>query len=122
MGRSAEALKQLANARRLDPLYPPLWDFYTGRALFHLGRYEEALTWFETCSRRTPFLSNWRRHLAATLAQLGRVDDEVRAAMPNPALPQTYATIGEIRRLDAYLETVEFDRFIEGLRKAGLPE
>ena len=122
MGRSAEALEQLANARRLDPLHPPLWDFYTGRALFHLGRYEEALTWFETCSRRTPFLSNWRRHLAATLAQLGRVDDEVRAAMPNPALPQTYATIGEIRRLDAYLETVEFDRFIEGLRKAGLPE
>ena len=121
VGRSGEALEQLANARRLDPLHPPLWDFYTGRALFHLGRYEEALTWFEACSRRTPFLSNWRRHLAATLAQLGRLD-EARAAMPDPALPQTYATISEIRRLDAYLETVEFDRFIEGLRKAGLPE
>jgi tetratricopeptide (TPR) repeat protein len=120
---SASLLVSLA----LQSLHPPLWDFYTGRALFHLGRYEEALTWFETCSRRTPFLSNWRLlsnwrcHLAATLAQLGRLD-EARAAMPDPALPQTYATIGEIRRPDAYLETVEFDRFIEGLRKAGLPE
>ena len=121
VGRSAEALEHLANARRLDPLPPPLWDFYTARTLFHLGRYEEALTWLEACSRRTTFLSNWRRYLAATLAQLGRLD-EARAAMPDPALPQTYATIGEIRRLDAYLETVEFDRFIEGLRKAGLPE
>ncbi len=107
VGRSAEALEQLANARRLDPLHPPLWDFYTARTLFHLGRYEEALSWFETCSRRTPFLSNWRRHLAATLAQLGRLD-EARAAMPDPALPQTYGSIGEIRRLDSYLETVEF--------------
>ena len=62
VGRSAEALEQLAHARRLDPLHPPLWDFYTGRALLHLGRYEEALTWFEACSRRTPFLSNWRRY------------------------------------------------------------
>jgi adenylate cyclase len=121
VGRSAEALEQLANARRLDPLHPPLWDFYTARTLFHLGRYEEAPSWFETCSRRTPFLSNWRRHLAATLAQLGRLD-EARAAMPDPALPQTYGSIGEIRRLDSYLETVEFNRFVEGLRKAGLPE
>ncbi len=121
VGRSAEALEQLAHARRLDPLHPPLWDFYIGRALLHLGRYEEALTHFETCSRRTPFLNNWRRHLAATLAQLGRLD-EARGALPNPGSPQTYASIGEIRRLDSYLESIEFDRFVEGLRKAGLPE
>ena len=49
VGRSAEALEQLAHATRLDPLHPPLWDFYIGRALVHLGRYEEALTSLDTC-------------------------------------------------------------------------
>ena len=31
VGRSAEALEHRATARRLDPLPPPLWDFYTAR-------------------------------------------------------------------------------------------
>jgi hypothetical protein len=52
---------------------------------------------------------------------LGRLD-QARGALPNPGSPQTYASIGEIRRLDSYLESIEFDRFVEGLRKAGLPE
>ena len=39
VGRSAEALEQLSHARQLDPLHPPLWDFYIGRALLHVGQY-----------------------------------------------------------------------------------
>jgi tetratricopeptide (TPR) repeat protein len=112
VGRSAEALEHLGIARRLDPLHPPLWDFYTGRALVHLGRYPEALAYFEVSARQTPFLNiNWRRHLAATLAHLGRLD-EARAALPDPALPQTFKSIDEIRRNDSYLESIEFDRLI----------
>ena len=38
VGRSAEALEQLSHARQLDPLHPPLWDFYIGRALLHVGQ------------------------------------------------------------------------------------
>ncbi len=121
VGRSDEALAQLDHARRLDPLHPPLWDFYIGRALVHVGRYDEALNWFEVYSRRTPSTPNWRCYKAAALARLGR-PDEARAALPDPALPQTFGSIGEIRRLESYLETIEFDRIIDGLRKAGLPE
>ena len=118
VGRSAEALEQLAHAMRLDPLHPPLWDFYTGRALVHLGRYEEALTSFDTALRRAPFFGHIQLYKAAAWAHLGR-PDEARAALSVPAL---YASIGDIRRLDSYMESIEFDRFIEGLRKAGLPE
>ena len=39
VGRSAEALEQLSHARQLDLLHPPLWDFYIGRALLHVGQY-----------------------------------------------------------------------------------
>ena len=118
VGRSAEALEQLAHAMRLDPLHPPLWDFYTGRALVHLGRYEEALTSLDTALRRAPFFGHIQLYKAAAWAHLGR-PDEARAALSVPAL---YASIGDLRRLDSYMESIEFDRFIEGLRKAGLPE
>jgi TolB-like protein/class 3 adenylate cyclase len=117
VGRSAEALEQLAHATRLDPLHPPLWDFYIGRALMHLGRYEEALTSLDTAFRRAPFFGHIQLYKAAALAHLGRPD--VAQALSVPAL---YASIGDIRRFDAYMESIEFDRFIEGLRKAGLPE
>ncbi|HME19774.1 MAG TPA: adenylate/guanylate cyclase domain-containing protein [Acetobacteraceae bacterium] len=121
VGRSAEALEQLEHARRLDPLHPPLWDFYIGRALVHLGRYEEALPWLEACARRALTFGHWRRYLAAALAQLGRLD-EARTALPDATATQAYVSIGEIRGSDSYLEGTEFDRLIDGLRKAGLPE
>jgi adenylate cyclase len=121
VGRSAEALEQLGHATRLDPLHPPLWDFYIGRALLHLGRYEEALISLDACLRRAALFGHVRRYTAAALAYLGRLD-EARAALPDPASPGYYASIGDIRRWDSYMESIEFDRLIEGLRKAGLPE
>jgi adenylate cyclase len=121
VGRSAEALEQLARATRLDPLHPPLWDFYAGRALLHLGRYDEALSSFETCLRRAPFFGHVQSYKSAALAHLGRLD-EARAALPVPGSPGYYASIGDIRRWDSYMENIEFDRFIAGLRAAGLPD
>ena len=120
VGRSAEALEQLDYARRLDPLQPPLWDFYIGRALVHLGRDEEALPWLEASVRRVPTLGHWRRYVAAALAQLGRLE-EARSALLSATSIRFFESIDEIRRYDDYLDSVEFQRFIDGLRKAGLP-
>jgi hypothetical protein len=58
---------------------------------------------------------------SAALAHLGRLD-EARAALPAPGSPGYYVSIGDIRRWDSYMENIEFDRFIAGLRAAGLPE
>jgi adenylate cyclase len=143
VGRSAEALEQLAHATRLDPTAAPeidalsdtvsqhhalpirlhpadpaLWDFYIGRALLHLGSYQEALTSLDTAFRRAPFFGHIQLYRAAALAHLGR-PDEAQAVLSVPAL---YPSIGDIRRFDSYMESSEFDRFIEGLRKARLPE
>jgi adenylate cyclase len=120
-GRSAEALEQLEHARRLDPLHPPLWDFYIGRALLHLGRYQEALVWLEACSRRAPGFGHARRFIAAALSQLGRLD-EARAALPDATAMPHYPSIGDIIRWESYQEGVELERLVEGLRKAGMPE
>jgi len=121
VGRSAEALQQLTHATRLDPIHPALWDFYIGRALLHLGRYEAALVSLDTCLRRAPFFGAIQRYRAAALAHLGR-PEEARAALPAPATPGNYQTIGDIKRWGSYRESIEFDRFIGGLRRAGLPE
>ena len=120
IGRSAEALEQLAHARRLDPLHPPLWDFYIGRALLHLGRYEDAVASFNICARRG-LSFHWRLYMTAALAQLGR-QDEARAVLQDPAATRTYASIAELRGFESYLESSESDRFLAGLRMAGLPE
>ena len=95
VGRSSEALEQLAHARRLDPLHPPLWDFYIGRALLHLGRYEEAVASFDICARRG-LSFHWRLYMTAAFAQLGR-QDEARAILQDPAATRTYASIAELR-------------------------
>jgi adenylate cyclase len=123
VGRSDEALEQLAHATRLDPLHPPLWDFYIGRALVHLGRYEEALTSLDTGLRRAPHFGHFQRYRAAAQAHLGR-QEEARATLSVPASPgiYIYRTIRDVRRWDSYLDSIEFERLIEGLRKAGFPE
>jgi len=116
----AEALEQLEHARRLDPLHPPRWDFYIGRALVHLGRDEEALPWLAACARRAPAFG-WQRYRAAALAHLGRLD-EAHAVLADPAATNSYGSIGEIHRFDPYVEGTEPDRSIDGLRAAGFPE
>jgi hypothetical protein len=79
--------------------------------------------WLETCSRRAPYFAfgHARIYTAATLAQLGRLE-EARAALPGPQGAKGYASIGEILRAGSYLASIERDQLIEGLRKAGFPE
>jgi hypothetical protein len=87
----------------------------------HLGRYEEALPWLATCARRAPAFGHGCRYQAAALAHLGRLD-EARAALADPAATNSYASIGDILHFEGYVEGIELDRLIEGLRAAGFPE
>ena len=121
VGRSEEALHHLAQAKRLEACHPPLWDCYTGRALLHLGRYEQALACLDRGLRRAPFFGNWRSYRAVALAQLGRLD-ESRMALPDPNSPQAFGSITALGRLDAYCDSPELELLSDGLRMAGYPE
>jgi adenylate cyclase len=120
-GHSDEALDHLVEARALDPRYPPVLDYYTGRALVHVGRHEEALIWLNRASRRAPHIGTWGGYRAAALAHLGRFQ-EIRDALPRLALPGGHTSINMLVRQDSYRDSPELDVLVSGLRIAGFPE
>jgi adenylate cyclase len=110
-------------ALRLNPRDPSVWTFQAGRALalFCLDRLDEAADWAQRSARSVP-TGLWSHGIeAAVLAQLGR---EREAAA---ALAQVYRLKPDFSA-DFVLEVFPFqlaghrDRFLDGLRKAGLPE
>ena len=61
------------------------------------------------------------RILAASCAQLGRIED-ARAALEEAARIMPDATIGSLSIQLPFKDPAHLDRYMEGLRKAGLPE
>jgi len=70
--RPAEALTQIEIAMRLDPHYPPLFDFYEGLAQFEQNRMAEAAMTLEKVARRSPGDPGPLLYLAAAYGHLGR--------------------------------------------------
>ncbi|WFP74266.1 winged helix-turn-helix domain-containing tetratricopeptide repeat protein [Mesorhizobium sp. WSM4906] len=117
-GRVNESLEHIRKAFRLNP-FPPSWYYLTlGQAQYAAGDYEGAV---ETLRRDETYRTSSRRFLAASLAQLGRLD-EARAEVDlflvsNPHFSTGYWVATEPFRDDATLA-----HFVDGFRKAGLPE
>lgn len=120
IGRSDEALRHLVKAQMLEPVYPPVWDYYTGRALVHVGRHEEAVIWLKRASRRAPHIKTWGGYRAAALAHLGRFD-EIQDALADLKLPRGEPSISLMLAHDSYLEGSELDILTDGLAMAGFP-
>ena len=127
-GRAAEAIAEDETALRLSPRDPGRWDWEFGicHAYTHLTQWEKAIEWCQKSIATNA--ENWFPYmdLAVANAWLGH-DTEAKAAIAGllkvyPGLTvQSCADIGA--RL-TYTPTFarEFQRILEGLRKAGLPE
>jgi TolB-like protein/Flp pilus assembly protein TadD len=126
--RSSESIACSIEAMRLNPLAPDNCLFAIGIAEYVAGRYEEALAAFGKTKGWGLLRPAW---IAACYAQLGRdaqaqaVSAEVRELAPSdPSVPAE----GDIERWRAYWSRLnkfedpeDYERFLEGLRKAGLP-
>ncbi|MBV9978121.1 MAG: adenylate/guanylate cyclase domain-containing protein [Hyphomicrobiales bacterium] len=120
-GESDKALTHLQVARRLNPLDPRGWTtFYAMAAAHYLAlRFEEA----EKFARRglefrvsaVPL-----RSLAASLAQQGRIN-EARDVIAQLLLVQPNSTLARAK-LAHFRHPWMQELWLEGLRKAGLPE
>ncbi len=89
---------------------------------FHLKRfYLEAVQAFEAVVARNPKFPTARQLLAATYAHLGRIEGaEWEAGELLTLLPDF--SISAARARAPYRREANLDLYIEGLRKAGLPE
>jgi TolB-like protein len=117
-GRTAEAVEIMQKAMRLNP-YPPFWYRWVfGFDLYADGRYEDVVDVLEHETLRG---TGAGRLLAAGYAQLGRVDDARTTASEFLQLVPSFSIREWIRSQPLTDETVR-DRFIEGYRRAGLPD
>ena len=123
LGKAEIAIDHMARAMRLNPLDPLMFGMQNGTAAayFLAGRYDESSAWAEKALRlHTNYLPAMRM-AAASHACAGR-------------LAEAQKTMARIREIDPELwgsrltDVVPFRgpqeiaRYVEGLRKAGLPE
>jgi len=116
-GRAEEALERCQRAIRLNPNCPDLYWWHFGFSYFHLGRYEEAL---EALQQMTA-PDQARRLMAAVYAHLGRLDEAHAAAGEFMQVNPNFS-IEEWARTEPYTDPDELQRYVSGLRKAGLPQ
>jgi len=120
-GRSKEAIEVWKKAMRLDPYYPARYLWFLGLAQFCVGQLQEAATSFERAHKRNPGLGAWP--LAATYAHLGR--EQEAADLIAEYLKRRGWKTRTVKSLLPYFpfkDPKDTDRFVEGLRKAGLPD
>jgi adenylate cyclase len=101
---------------RLNPYHPDWYWQVLGAVLYSAGRYADAV---EALGRAT-HRGFWSRcYLAACLAQMGRME-EAAAAVAEARRLRPDCSLAKMRTRD--FSRPDAERFIEGLRKAGLPE
>jgi tetratricopeptide (TPR) repeat protein len=117
-GNASEAIDHVRRALRLNP-HPPGWYYWMlGQALYVLRDYASAV---QTLRRPETHRTTSRRTLAASLAQLGRLEDARQEGqffmMSNP-----HFTIGQWADSQPLRDDKTRQHFVDGYRKAGLPD
>jgi tetratricopeptide (TPR) repeat protein len=123
LGEPEAAIERVSHALRLSPSDPDSFSMYCAIAFAHFfaGRYSEAISWSERAAREKPDVLHPIIVAAASNAQAGRSEEAKRA-------------MAQVRRIDPTLRlsnlkdwfpisrSEDFERWSEGLRKAGLPD
>jgi adenylate cyclase len=121
-GRSNESIVHANQAIRMSPRDPLNCFFYSSLAAAHYmaGRYDEAIATIRQALQQRPNIMIGHRMLCASLAQAGRID-EAQSAMRTLQQLQPGVTAAWIKQSVPYTDKV-MPHFLDGLRKAGLPE
>jgi adenylate cyclase len=123
-GRADSAIEAFQRAMRLSPLDPLNRGFMGGLAVAHLiaRRYQEAVEWADQSLATQPDYRPALRVKVAALVQLGRID-KARDWLKRLIEIQPGLTITRIEAYAGALYSPELLAvFVDGFRKAGLPE
>jgi TolB-like protein len=123
-GEPDAAIKHAARAMRLSPVDSSTYEWQSNTALAHFcaGRYDDAASWAEGALREQPNYAYALRVAAAGHALAGRLTEarkamaRLRQAHPELRLSTLADVMSPLRRPE------DRAKWVDGLRKAGLPE
>lgn len=121
-GHFTRAIAVAETHMRLDPFYPPRVLYMSGFAQYMLKQYCSALSLEQACVARSPNARAPHCVLAATYAQLGRIDEAGAEAAEVLRIEPTYTINRTQKRLSVFKFSEHAEHFFNGLREAGLPE
>jgi adenylate cyclase len=121
-GQQARAAQVIETHMRYDPFYSPAALGVLGLARYMLKEYSQALPPLRDCVSRAPGRREGHSWLAATLAQLGRLDEARAEAVEVLRIDPKFTIDGTQRRLSLLKRPEDAEHLFDGLRKAGLPE
>ncbi|MBL8700703.1 MAG: winged helix-turn-helix domain-containing protein [Alphaproteobacteria bacterium] len=122
-GRDVEAIRHGEDAIRLSPVDPEMALFLGAIAVAHFtaGRPAEAARFTGEALRLRPGFQGAQRLRAASLALAGQLD-EARAQLAVARRRQPELSVAWIRESVPYQTPALLERFIDGMRKAGLED
>jgi len=121
-GEPARATQVIEAHMRYDPFYSPWASGILGLARYMLKEYSQALPPLRECTSRAPRMRQGHVWLAASLAQLGQLDEAHAEAAEVLRIDPKYTIDGTQRRLALFKRPDDAEHLFDGLRKAGLPE
>jgi TolB-like protein/Tfp pilus assembly protein PilF len=121
LGEPERGIETINDAIRLSPRdgFMSFWLMGLFWGYHALGRYEEAAETARRAIRIAPNNPTFRRQLASSLALQGRMD-EARAAVSDYLRLEPDHTTADASKVPTKIPE-HLDRFVDGLRKAGLP-
>ncbi len=122
-GRMEEAVTQLEKATRLSPHDPNLWSFVVVRGWAHIlmRQFEDAAFWSRKAVRM-PNTQFWTQvTLASALGHLGRSEEAQRTVADLYRVKPDFS-LALVADILPFAENGHQELFLDGLRKAGLPE
>jgi tetratricopeptide (TPR) repeat protein len=122
-GEYEAAVSQINKAIRLSPRDPFMvyWVGHLGLAAFAVERYDEAREWGVKTIRENPQFPGGHRLLAASCGQLDP-KKEAQTALNELLLLMPGMTTDDVRQQVPFKKCADMERYLDGLRKAGLSD
>jgi TolB-like protein/Tfp pilus assembly protein PilF len=120
-GQPKRGIELMRQVYQLNPRYNGVGHAFIGRGLLLLNQHAEAIAELKTCSLAAPGFRVCHEVAAVAYAEMGRLD-EARAEVIEAHRLDPDFTLASAPEVLPFKNSQDLKRFLDGLRKAGLPE
>jgi TolB-like protein/class 3 adenylate cyclase len=122
IGRPEDALKVFEKIVRLDPRLPEWQNFHWGFAYFGAGQYSNAVKKLEKFRKRYGFIWGGVPMLLSSYGHLGELEKAKTLLADYLKKRPSYSVSLQEKAGFVFKRSSDFERLLDGLRKAGVPE